>query len=203
MARMRLRRARASRSVWARSTSSIWRPTGTTGLSAVIGSWKIIAMVVARSCRRRRSLAASSSSPTSLMLPPVGASAPFCNRPITVSEVTDLPDPLSPTRHSVSRSRTCSEMPSMMRSSRDLLPRLTTRLSMSRTGLVMSTFSAVIPGRCVARDPESRDSGSGPSDHPGMTMSLRRSAPRNTVTCRPPAVSCGDRARRGRRRRSG
>ena len=39
-----LRRARASRSVWARSTSSIWRPTGTTGLSAVIGSWKIIAM---------------------------------------------------------------------------------------------------------------------------------------------------------------
>ena len=69
MSRMRWRRARASRSVCARSTSSIWRPTGTTGLSAVIGSWKIIAMVVARSCRRRRSLAVSSSSPTSLMLP--------------------------------------------------------------------------------------------------------------------------------------
>ena len=65
-----MRRARASRSVWTRSTSSIWRPTGTTGLSAVIGSWKIIAMVVARNCRSRRSLAPSSSSPTSLMLPP-------------------------------------------------------------------------------------------------------------------------------------
>ena len=51
------RRARASRSVWTRSTSSIWRPTGTTGLSAVIGSWKIIAIVVARNCRSRRSLA--------------------------------------------------------------------------------------------------------------------------------------------------
>ena len=102
MPRMRLRRARASRSVWTRSTSSIWRPTGTTGLSAVIGSWKIIAMVVARNCRKRRSLAVSSSSPTSLTLPPVGTSAPFCNRPITVSEVTDLPEPLSPTRHSVS-----------------------------------------------------------------------------------------------------
>ena len=38
IARIRLRRARASRSVWTRSTSSIWRPTGTTGLSAVIGS---------------------------------------------------------------------------------------------------------------------------------------------------------------------
>src|SRR5258705_8923482 len=28
---------------------------------------------------------------------------------------------------------------------------------------------AVIPGRCAASNPESRDSGSGPSDHPGMT----------------------------------
>ena len=46
----------------------------------------------------------------------LGASAPFCNRPITVSEVTDLPDPLSPTRHSVSRSLTRSETPSMIRS---------------------------------------------------------------------------------------
>ena len=115
IARIFWRRARASRSVWTRSTSSIWRPTGTTGLSAVIGSWKIIAMVVARNCRRRRSLAVSSSSPTSLMLPPDGTSAPFCNSPITVSDVTDLPEPLSPTRHSVSPSRTCSETPSMMR----------------------------------------------------------------------------------------
>ena len=49
------------------------------------------------------------------MLPPVGTSEPFCNSPITVSEVTDLPEPLSPTRHSVSPSRTCSETPSMTR----------------------------------------------------------------------------------------
>src|SRR5450631_2025098 len=27
----------------------------------------------------------------------------------------------------------------------------------------------VIPGRCEASNPESRDSGPGPSDHPGMT----------------------------------
>jgi len=103
MSRMRLRRARASRLVWARSTSSIWRPTGTTGLRAVIGSWKIIAILVARSCRSRLSVAVRSSSPTSLTLPAVGVSEPFCNRPITVSEVTDLPEPLSPTTHSVSR----------------------------------------------------------------------------------------------------
>ena len=105
MSRMRFFRARASSEVCARNTSSIWRPTGTTGLSAVIGSWKIIAMRVARNCRKRRSLAVSNSSPTSLTLPPVGGSAFFCNSPITVSEVTDLPEPLSPTRQSVSRSR--------------------------------------------------------------------------------------------------
>src|SRR5450631_3674215 len=29
----------------------------------------------------------------------------------------------------------------------------------------------VIPGRCEASNPESRDSGSGPADHPGMTVS--------------------------------
>src|SRR5258708_21556394 len=57
-------------------------------------------MVVARNCRRRRSEAKRSSSPTSLMLPPVGTSEPFCNSPITVSDVTDFPDPLSPTTHS-------------------------------------------------------------------------------------------------------
>jgi hypothetical protein len=32
-------------------------------------------------------------------------------------------------------------------------------------------FSAVIPGRIEDANPESRDSGSGPSDHPGMTTS--------------------------------
>src|SRR4051812_34649649 len=31
---------------------------------------------------------------------------------------------------------------------------------------------AVIPGRCEASNPEGRDSGSGPSDHPGMTVCL-------------------------------
>src|SRR3954452_17339329 len=31
----------------------------------------------------------------------------------------------------------------------------------------------VIPGRCEASNPESRDSGSGPSDHPGMTKSYK------------------------------
>jgi hypothetical protein len=32
-----------------------------------------------------------------------------------------------------------------------------------------ATQYSVIPGRCEASNPESRDSGSGPADHPGMT----------------------------------
>ena len=149
MARIRERRARASRSVWARSTSSIWRPTGTTGLSAVIGSWKIIAMVVARNCLRRRSLALSSSSPTSLMLPPDGTSDPFCNSPISASEVTDLPDPLSPTTHSVSPSRTCNDTPSMIRVACGFLPRPTTSLSMSRTIVLVTDASEASSSKAV------------------------------------------------------
>ena len=50
MSRIALARARAREIGVARSTSSIWRPTGSTGLSAVIGSWKIIAMRLARNC---------------------------------------------------------------------------------------------------------------------------------------------------------
>src|SRR5580692_1393167 len=98
-------------------------------------------MVVARNWRRRRSLAVSSSSPTSFMLPPEGTSAPFCNNPMIVSDVTDFPEPLSPTRQSVSRSRTCSETPSTTRGLFGSLPRPTTRLSMSRIGLVVMLVS--------------------------------------------------------------
>src|SRR3981081_2893666 len=98
-------------------------------------------MVVARNCRSRRSEAARSSSPTNLMLPPEGTSEPFCNSPITVSEVTDFPEPLSPTRHNVSPLLTLSETPSMMRVPFGLLPRPTTRLSISRTMLVISPLS--------------------------------------------------------------
>src|SRR5882724_6939340 len=40
----------------------------------------------------------------------------------------------------------------------------------------LMTIGAVIPGRCEASNPESRDSGSGPSDHPGMTVLRQRRA---------------------------
>ena len=43
---------------------------------------------------------------------------------------------------------------------------------------------SVIPGRCEASNPESRDSGPGPSDHPGMTASgFTRSLKIESRTC--------------------
>ena len=109
-------------------------------------------MVVARNCRSRRSLAVSSSSPTSLTLPPEGTSEPFCNSPITVSDVTDLPEPLSPTRHSVSPSRTCSETPSMMRS----LPRILAEaddeiVDVENDGVAIGRRVHLPPSRCFMR----------------------------------------------------
>ncbi len=53
----RARRAPASISPCASSTSAIWRPTGRTGLSAVIGSWKIIDIRLALSARIRAGVA--------------------------------------------------------------------------------------------------------------------------------------------------
>src|ERR1700722_4269709 len=128
-------------------------------------------MVVARSCRRRRSLAASRSSPTSLTGRPEGTGGPFCRRPLTVRDGTDFPDPLSPTRHSVSPLLTCSETPSMIRSLRGSLPRPTTRLSISRTMSVMSLPIPTVSFRDGARapDPEGRSSGFASLTRPGMT----------------------------------
>ena len=82
----------ASSLVWVSSTSSICWPQVMTGLSAVIGSWKIIDMRVQRSSRSRASLAASTFSPSSRISPEVGFSA-LASRPMTVKAITDLPEP--------------------------------------------------------------------------------------------------------------
>src|SRR5829696_8021274 len=92
-------------------TSVTCRPTGTTGFSDDRGSWKIIAM-----SRPRRSRIAFSSSPSRLvpsklatpstLLPRLGS------RPMIASDVTDLPQPDSPTRPTVWPGRTSKLMPS-------------------------------------------------------------------------------------------
>ena len=72
-----------------------------TGLSAVIGSWKIIDMRVQRSSRSRVSPTVRMFSPSSRISPEVGFSA-LASRPMTVKAITDLPDPDSPTRQTIS-----------------------------------------------------------------------------------------------------
>ena len=91
----------ASRLVWVFSTSSICSPQVMTGLSAVIGSWKIIDMRVQRSSRSRVSSAARMFSPCSRISPELGFSA-LASRPMTVKAITDLPEPDSPTRQTIS-----------------------------------------------------------------------------------------------------
>ena len=99
-----------------------------------------------------------------LELPPAGTSAPFCNSPITVSDVTDLPEPLSPT---------------------------TTALALAHLqGKVVDD-----PGR--ASVPAEADDEILDVEDEGGHRSWSR------FTCRSPAASCGGRARRARRPRSG
>ena len=79
-----------------RKLSPIWSPMLRSGFSAVIGSWKIMAM---RAPRRRRISAsdfASRSSPASSTCP-AATRTPSGSRRITALAVMDLPEPLSPT----------------------------------------------------------------------------------------------------------
>ena len=74
-------------------------------------------------------------------------------------------------------------------------PQLRRRSDRRDLGVEAVALCSVIPGRCEASNPESRDSGSGPSDHPGMTAVIGTTAER-TVKPSPPAPSGGADARR-------
>ena len=102
-------RARAwffSRPSCSSSTSPIWLPTVYSGFSAVIGSWKIIAIRLPRSPRISRSDFAVSSSPPKRMRPVVTAASTSRS---TDSAVTDLPEPDSPTSANFSPGATVNE----------------------------------------------------------------------------------------------
>ena len=67
-----------------------------------MGSWNTMAMRVARSSRRRRGVAVATSSPSTRIEPAPIFRMPCGSRPMTASEVTDLPEPDSPTTQTVS-----------------------------------------------------------------------------------------------------
>ena len=98
-----------------RATSAIWSPTVNTGLSAVMGSWKIIAILLPRIRRISASLIVNRSRPSSAMTLPGSMRPGGWIRRSTLSAVTDLPHPDSPTMPSVSPASTCSETPSTAR----------------------------------------------------------------------------------------
>ena len=74
----------------------IWSPILITGLSAVIGSWKIIAMRRPRNVRHSAAGNFSKSRPSKRIAPATGRISGG-NRPITAEAQTDLPEPDSPT----------------------------------------------------------------------------------------------------------
>src|SRR5918996_5360328 len=104
-----------------------------TGLSAVIGSWKIIDMRLPRSARRRARRASKSSSPSRRIEPAAGVSC-GASRPMVASAVTDLPEPDSPTTQTSSRGRTAIVTSSMANGRSAPAGRRTVRPRMSRTG---------------------------------------------------------------------
>ena len=85
---------------WLRSISAIWNPIVYTGLSAVIGSWKIIETSRPRIWRSERWSMPTISWPSSLIEPRTLAF--FGSSPISDIAVVDLPDPDSPTMASTS-----------------------------------------------------------------------------------------------------
>ena len=81
-----------------------------TGLSAVIGSWKIIDDAVAADARAsRRGDLVSRSSPSSSTRPPATVRLAGGNSPMTACAVTDLPEPDSPTTQTISPGATANE----------------------------------------------------------------------------------------------
>ena len=107
--------ARPDRPSCSSSTSAIWLPTGYSGLSAVIGSWKIIAISLPRMPRSSCSEIDSRSRPPCLGSGPKRLATPessaFWTSRSSASAVTVLPEPDSPTSASFSPAAIWKSMP--------------------------------------------------------------------------------------------
>ncbi len=99
-------------SVCSRNTSSICQPTVFCGFSAVIGSWKIIAMRSPRSPRICASVSVDRSCPSNFTDPPDMRTSGSGSRRTTAPAARLLPDPLSPTRQTISPGFTVRFSPS-------------------------------------------------------------------------------------------
>ena len=90
----------ASAAPCASNISAIWSPIRITGLSAVIGSWKIMRDAGGRAARASRRRRASAGRGLRTGSRPPSADTRVGNRPITACAHIDLPEPDSPTTQS-------------------------------------------------------------------------------------------------------
>ncbi len=88
--------------MWIRSGSISWSPIDSTGLSDVIGSWKIIETSRPRNSRISSSDNASRSRPQNLIAVALIFVFPLGSSRTMASAETDLPDPDSPTIATIS-----------------------------------------------------------------------------------------------------
>src|SRR6266850_1957806 len=150
-------RARAAVGVISRCVSRpsvIWRPIVSTGLSDVIGSWKIIAISRPRTRRIASSSSESRSRPLKRMRPATMRPAGAATSRMIESALTDLPQPDSPTSATVSPSATSHDTPSTARTTP---PRVTNCVWRSITSRRVPTArgslarGAASPGRGAPR----------------------------------------------------
>ena len=87
---------------WMNSGSMICSPIERTGLSEVIGSWKIIEISRPRIARMSSAESLSRSRPSNSTRPWVTRPAGLASRPMIASDDTDLPQPNSPTIATIS-----------------------------------------------------------------------------------------------------
>src|SRR6266498_605764 len=125
---------------WISTVSVSWRPTDSTGLSDVIGSWKIMPMSLPRIRRISSSERARRSRPLKTMRPPTIRPAGAATRRITESALTDLPQPDSPTSATVSPARTSQDTPSTARTTAPEVVKWVWRSSTSRRTVIGPPF---------------------------------------------------------------
>ena len=139
---VRARAAWRESPLWTNSTSLTCFSIVWSGLSDVIGSWKIIAIRLPRTRRSVASSAPRSSWPWNRMLPEGWRAGGYGRSWRMDSAVTDFPDPLSPTSPTVSPLAMSSETPRTARTSPPGVSNETDRSRIARRGAAAITRSS-------------------------------------------------------------
>ena len=154
-----------------RSVSPICRPTVRTGLSEVMGSWKIMLISLPRMLRISTSERSSRFLPLKRMAPAILPGGSGIRRRMDMA-VTDLPQPLSPTTARVSPASTWKETPSTARLIPSGVRKWVCRFSTSRIAMGQILFA--MRGSRASRRPS-------PSRFTANTVMDRKMAGKKTI----------------------